>query len=126
MYEIASSMLYALTGKYHVEINEDEGFAKSDFLKGSLLEQGHLSRERYEQALENTVNSLKGSAKKYRRLIKRCLTLDESKRYSSIEDLDVNSQWETPDLEFEELKPYFINTKNKDIKTEDKRIELIS
>ncbi len=88
LYEIGTNMLFALTGKYHFEYDDEKGIGRSDFLDGSILdENGKIIWKKYEEALENTLNAVPKKARKYASLIRNCLTSNEKGRYKSFAEI---------------------------------------
>ncbi len=89
IYAIGTDMAFALTGEYPVEYEADKGFGICKFTGESLLdEEGNLDPAAHDRAIDAFLaKELPRHARRYRKIIKNCLTLDEKKRYKSIDKL---------------------------------------
>lgn len=87
-YSVGINMLYGLTGKLPFEYDPDKKIAKVVSTGENLLdEHGLLNRKRHNEVLEQILSALPNGSRKYASVIRKCLTLDESQRYTSIDDL---------------------------------------
>ena len=88
IYSLGKNMYFSLTGEHIFEFDPDKRTAVVRTTGESLLdEKGLLKTQRYEQVLKSSIKNLPGKVRKYRRLIRKCLTLDEKQRYNSIDNL---------------------------------------
>lgn len=105
LYSIGADIFYSLKGKGSFEFDPDKGIARVCSTGESLLGgDGELIKTKFEEALDKEIDNLPKYAKRLGRVVKRCMTLDEKLRYSSIEELekDFNSAF-APGL-FERVK----------------------
>lgn len=95
MYSIGVGMLSSLLGKYSFEYDPDTNYAVDTQTGESLVdENGRIITKKHEQVVKKAVKSLpRNIRRKYGKIINKLLTLDQTKRYNSIDDLieDFNS-----------------------------------
>jgi len=89
IYSIGTEMFYALTGEHIFEYDADNRTGVSCFTGESLLdEEGIVNRDRHNTALDDALKRLPRKVrKKYGKVIKKCLSLDEEVRYSRVGEL---------------------------------------
>ena len=87
LYALGSDMLFSLIGAYAVEYDPDRMTATRVADGESLLENGMLSIDKHERAIEDALKRLPKEATAYAPIIKRCLTVRKEDRFSSIDEL---------------------------------------
>lgn len=97
IFQIADTLYFSGTGKHIVEYDPDNRIAISLDNGQSLLdEQGIVIPEKHEEAISRATKALPKELRRYSELIQKAMTLDESARYTSIdqfiEDFNAASQ----------------------------------
>ncbi|MFT4303047.1 MAG: protein kinase domain-containing protein [Candidatus Woesearchaeota archaeon] len=88
MYTIGINMLYALTGKLPFEYDPDAKTGIANRTEKLILNpDGTANRDLHNQELEAILSTLPNGSKKYANIIRKLVTLDESQRYKSINQL---------------------------------------
>ncbi|MBU0959212.1 MAG: hypothetical protein KKB31_04690 [Nanoarchaeota archaeon] len=88
IHAIGKNMLYALTGEEAVHYNPDTKTAINTFTGESLIgEDGYVDVKKHDAAINEALKRLPRKSKRYGSLIKRCLSLDEDKRFHSIDEV---------------------------------------
>ncbi|MEK6899110.1 MAG: protein kinase [Nanoarchaeota archaeon] len=88
IYALGITMCYALTGETPFEYDFLTGEAKhKDSKVGDLLDENKkLILENHNAVVKNALSKLKGRSKRFKPLLERALTADETKRFESLED----------------------------------------
>jgi len=89
IYAVGTEMFYALTGEHIFEYDADEGIGVSCATRENMLsENGIVDRKRHNTTLDDALKRLpKKARKKYGKVIKKCLSLDEEIRYTKVSKL---------------------------------------
>ncbi|MBI2148819.1 protein kinase [Candidatus Woesearchaeota archaeon] len=88
IYALGTDMYFALTGEYPFEYDPDNGTAVVYGTSENILnESGKLNTKKHNEVLKRAIKKIPSHSKVYRQIIEKCLTLDEDKRYNSLEKL---------------------------------------
>lgn len=88
VYALGMDIFHALTGEFPFEYDPDEGKAVVYGDDESLLgEDGRIDVEKHNKVLARALGKIPYESRKYRKIVKKCLTLDPWKRYESLEEL---------------------------------------
>lgn len=88
IYELGLNFLYALTGKIPFEYNPESGTSISRIKNNeSLLTCGKIDVKKHDKSVNYALKDLPKWTKNYKPILKKMLTINEKKRYSSISDV---------------------------------------
>lgn len=88
IFGMGTELYHMLTGNYAFEFDPDKGTAVHLETGENVLDDvGRINFNKYEKLLHKSLHKLKGDKKKWRPFIEKLITLDESKRYSSLDDM---------------------------------------
>jgi serine/threonine protein kinase len=115
-YQFGTTLLWAFRGKYIVEYDPIKKIAIRKDKTGpdaSLLTDGKLDNKKHDAAIKDAVDKLPAYAKRYGRIIQRCMTLNEAdsdadiKRYSSIDELMADVKEASTPTKFERMRTHW-------------------
>lgn len=87
LYSIGADMYFSLSGEFPFHSDPDLKTLSDSKGRNLLNKSGEIDKKLYEETLKIAIKNLKGVSRGKKKMIRKLLTIDESSRYRSIEEL---------------------------------------